>query len=61
MTYLDQLKADHAALTQMLQHQEQNTPEPMGPGVRIIHEMYILILRDALKMLSTLIEFLAPK
>lgn len=62
MSPLDQLQKDHGAITEMLEtHRAVTIVTPQPVGVQILLKMYGMILEDALKTLSALIEFLTPK
>ena len=57
MTYLEQLQADHATLTEILQTQRTYTHATRG--MHITAGIYIHILEDALTTLNSLIQHLA--
>jgi len=71
--YLQQLHDDHTVLQRMLEERRagliQFSPaagDPlqlnvMRPSVRLLHQAFIYILEDALKVLSSLIEYFTPQ
>ena len=60
MTLLDQLKADQTQIKAILKAhcEEELAPRHTSEAVRMIHEVYIETLEDALKTLNSLVEYL---
>jgi len=61
MIPLDQLQADQAAFTQILQARRGVPQDDMRAGERILWQIYLTILEDALTTLTSLIQYLSPK
>ena len=71
--YLQQLQDDHTVLQKMLEQRRAGlinfapaAGDPlqlsvMRPSVRLLHQAFIYILEDALKVLSSLIEYFTPQ
>jgi len=59
MIPLDSLQRDHATLTQILQARRGVSMETLSVGMRILWQVYLTILEDALTTLNSLINFLA--
>jgi len=71
--YLQQLQDDHTVLQRMLEQRRagliQFSPaagdplqlKVMRPSVRLLHQAFIYILEDALKVLNSLIEYFTPQ
>jgi hypothetical protein len=61
MISLDALQHDQAVLSQILESRRGVTTVTMSPGVQILWNIYLMILEDALKTISSLISHLTPK
>lgn len=71
--YLQQLQEDRTALQTILEHRRaaltQLSPEAgdplqlkaLRPSVRMLHQAYMMILEDALSILTSLIEYFTPQ
>jgi len=58
MTFLSQLQADRAALTDILATQRTASAEPMSVGLLLTWRIYIAILEDAITTLDSIITHL---
>lgn len=71
--YLQQLQADHTLLEKMLEERREALTQlspyagdplelkTMRPSVKLLHQAYLYILEDALKVLKSLIEYFTPE
>jgi hypothetical protein len=57
---LDTLQQDHHTFTQLLAARRTVSTETMSFGVRVVWQIYLTILEDALTTLTSLIQFLSP-
>jgi hypothetical protein len=53
------LQEDHATLCQILENRRAVTTVTMTPGLRILWGIYLTILEDAVKTLTSLIDYIA--
>lgn len=60
-TYLEQLQSDQAAITEILQAPRGVSAETMQPSIRVLWQIYLIILEDALSVLKSQIEYLTTK
>lgn len=64
--YIQQLQSDHTALSLILKDRRESFNDIddqhlQKPSIQLLHQAYILILEDALKVLSSLIEYFSGK
>jgi len=59
MIPLDSLQQDHVVLTEILQARRAVSVETLSVGMRILWQVYLTILEDALTTLNSLINYLA--
>ena len=71
--YLQQLQEDQTALEAILQNRRESltqlgtdTSDPLQlkalrPSVQLLHQAYLMIIEDALKILKSLIEYFTPQ
>lgn len=53
---IEDLYHDHAAISQILERRRGVTTETLPPGLRVLWNIYLTILEDALKTLNSLIS-----
>ena len=56
--YVDQLRGQHATITEILQAQRAAISQGAAPGLHITAEIYIHILEDALTTINSIIQYL---
>ena len=56
MSYHTQLQTDHADLTRILRYHQETTHPRETPSARILRGIYLLILQDALKVISSMLQ-----
>jgi len=61
MPDLESLQRDRAVLTEILTARRAVTTVTLPVGVRLVWQIYLTILEDALTTLNSLITFLTPK
>lgn len=58
---LDSLRHDHAVLAKILEARRTATAETLPAGTRILWQVYLTILEDALMTLNSLISHLSTQ
>jgi hypothetical protein len=58
---LEDLQHDHAVLTEILTARRTVTAVTLPVGMRLVWQIYIMILEDALKTLNSMIDYLEDK
>jgi len=58
---VDLLRQDHATLTEIFTARRSVSADTLPIGLRMVWQIYLTILEDALKTLDSLIQSLDPK